>query len=130
MPLYEYRCTQCSKRFTYLVGMIADNPKPACPQCKSKDLQKLISRVSRLRSEDDMLESLADPTKMGDLDDPKQVRQWARKMGRELGSEMGEDFSGEFEEMIEAEARGELDEEGGMDGGGMGGGGADDGTIY
>lgn len=127
MPLYEYRCSNCRKRFTYLVGMIADNPSPACPRCHSRDLQKLISRVSRLRSEDEMLESLADPSQIGDLEDPKQVRQWARKMGRELGSEMGEDFSEELEEMIEAEARGELDEEGGLDGGA---GGADDGTIY
>ena len=127
MPLYEYRCNDCKKRFQYLVGMIADNPNPTCPKCQSKDLQKLMSRVKRLRSEDDMLESLADPSQLGDLEDPKQVRKWARKMGRELGSEMGEDFTEEFEELIEAEARGELDEEGGAAGPD---GGADDGTIY
>ena len=127
MPMYEYRCKDCRKRFTYLVGMVADNPDPSCPKCQGKDLQKLMSRAKRLRSEDDVLEGLADPTKMGDLDDPKEVRKWARKMGRELGSEMGEDFSEEFEEMMEAEARGELDEEGGPGGSDST---ADDGTIY
>jgi len=125
MPLYEYRCQNCQKRFPYLVGVVADNPDPACPKCHSTDLQKLMSRVGRLRSEDEFLDSLADPTTMGDLDDPKQMRQWARKMGRELGSEMGEDLSEEFEELIEAEAHGDLEE-----GPGAGTGSADDGTIY
>ncbi len=121
MPLYEYRCNECNRKFTYLVGMIADNKDPQCPRCGSKDLKKLISRVARVRSEDEMLDDLADPSKIGDLDDPASLRRWARKMGKELSGEMGEDITEELEEMIEAEARGELGE------GGEGGG---DDTIY
>lgn len=115
MPLYEYRCRECDKKFTFLYGVIADNTDPQCPRCESRNLTKLMSRVRRLRSEDEVMDSLADPDRLGDPDDPVAMRRWARKMGRELGSEMGEDFSEELEEMIEAEARGELDEEGSGD---------------
>jgi putative FmdB family regulatory protein len=115
MPLYEYRCQECERKFTYLVGMIADNPDPKCPRCGSKELKKLISRVARVRSEDEMLDSLTDPSKIGDLDDPAGLRRWARQMGKELSGEMGEDISEELEEMIEAEARGELGGEGSGD---------------
>lgn len=110
MPLYEYRCNDCNRKFTFLVGMIADNTDPKCPRCGSEDLKKLISRVARVRSEDDILDDLADPSKIGDLDDPTSLRRWARKMGKELSGEMGEDISEELEEMIEAEASGELGE--------------------
>ncbi len=110
VPLYEYRCNECSRKFTFLMGMIANNTDPKCPRCGSRDLKKLISRVARVRSEDDILDDLADPSKIGDLDDPASLRRWARKMGKELSGEMGEDISEELEEMIEAEASGEIGE--------------------
>lgn len=112
MPLYEYRCNECSRKFTFLVGMIADNTDPQCPRCSSKDLKKLISRVARVRSEDEFLDDLADPSKIGDPEDPANLRRWARQMGKELSGEMGEDISEELEDMIEAEARGEMGEGG------------------
>ena len=40
MPIYEYRCTGCGHEFEMLVlaGTV-----PACPSCKSEDLEKRIS---------------------------------------------------------------------------------------
>jgi hypothetical protein len=63
-------------------------------------MKKLISRVARVRSEESRLEALADPSKLGDLNeqDPRSMARWMKKMGRELG----EDFNGDFEEMMEA----------------------------
>lgn len=107
MPLFEYRCQDCDKKFTFLYGVVAGNTEPHCPQCRSGNLKKLISRVRHLRGEDAVLEDLADPTKLGDLEDPRNLRKWARKMGRELGAETGEDLSSEFEEMMEEEAKDE-----------------------
>ena len=40
MPLYEYRCRACSRRFETLV---LGREKPACPKCRSNDLEKLFS---------------------------------------------------------------------------------------
>jgi len=40
MPLYEYACPKCGRRFEELVR--ADAPAPACPQCGSKDGERLI----------------------------------------------------------------------------------------
>jgi putative FmdB family regulatory protein len=40
MPLYEYSCRKCSKRFERLVF---GKEKPTCPKCDSADLQKLVS---------------------------------------------------------------------------------------
>ena len=124
MPLFEFRCLDCQKRFTFLTGVVADNHDPACPRCGSVQLKKLISRVSRGRSDDDRMDALADRVENADMDDPRDLRRFAREMGREMGAETGEDMSDEMEAMIEAEANGELDGEGGMGGGG------DDGAIY
>ncbi len=124
MPLYEYVCQQCSKQFTFLAGMIADNTDAKCPRCGSVDLKKLISRVGRGRSDDDRMEAMADRLESADLENPRDLRRFAREMGREIGAETGEDMSDEMEELIEAEARGELDESGGSGGSG------DDGKIY
>ena len=125
MPLYEYICQQCSKQFTFLAGVISDNTDAQCPRCGSIELKKLISRVSRGRSDDDRMEAMAERLEAKDLDDPSDLRRFAREMGREMGAETGEDMTDEMEELIEADTRGELDEADGF-----GGGGGDDGTIY
>jgi len=41
MPIYEYRCEQCTHEFEMLV-MRRDEPVQ-CPQCHGEHLQKLIS---------------------------------------------------------------------------------------
>jgi putative FmdB family regulatory protein len=101
MPIYEYRCVSCQRVFSFLVGVVAESGKPACPRCGGKRLTKLISRVARVRSKDAVLEDLADPGAMGDLDDPKAMANWAKKMGRALGDETGEDFGDDLDGMLE-----------------------------
>jgi hypothetical protein len=92
--------------FAFLYGVGRDSRDPACPACRGKDLARLISRVARVRSEDAMLEALADPTRMGDLEDPRSIAKWAKNMGSALGDEAGEDFGGMVDEMMEAERHG------------------------
>lgn len=106
MPIYEYYCQDCRRRVSILVRSISNPGKPICPRCGSHDLERLMSRFARLRSEEDRLDSLADPTSFGDLDenDPKSVMRWAKKMGRELGEDLGEDLDQVMEEAMEEEA--------------------------
>lgn len=40
MPLYEYVCRSCSARFEVLV---IGSDVPACPSCRSRDLDKQLS---------------------------------------------------------------------------------------
>ena len=40
MPLYEYRCQNCSNEFEALVR---HNDTPACPACQATDLERLRS---------------------------------------------------------------------------------------
>jgi putative FmdB family regulatory protein len=43
VPLYEYECKKCGHEFEALV---IGTRKPACPKCKSEDLQKRVSSVA------------------------------------------------------------------------------------
>jgi putative FmdB family regulatory protein len=101
MPVFEYRCTACRKRFSLLVGVVAGGSEARCPACGGVELRKLISRFAVTRSEEELLDDLADPDRIGDLEDPRQMMQWVKRMGKEMGEEMGDDF----EEMIEEAAR-------------------------
>jgi putative FmdB family regulatory protein len=47
MPLFDYTCKKCGETFEALV---LKNTKPACPKCKSEDLEKLLS-VPAVQSE-------------------------------------------------------------------------------
>lgn len=102
MPLFEYRCADCSAKFSQLVGMTADSRDPACPKCGSGNARKLISRFSRTRSEDDRLDSFEDAA-LGAGDDPSGMT----KLMREMGKELAEDGEGEedFEQYIEEAER-------------------------
>lgn len=44
MPMYEYRCSDCSKQFE-LRQKFSDDPITACPECGGH-VEKLISRTS------------------------------------------------------------------------------------
>jgi putative FmdB family regulatory protein len=105
MPVYDYRCTDCGKRSSVFFRSFSEVTEPVCPHCGSAHLAKLPSRVATIRSEDDRMESLADPSALAgiDEDDPKSVAAWARKMGSELGEDLGDDF----DEMVDAMERGE-----------------------
>ncbi len=101
MPLFEFRCEGCRRRFTLLVGMTAEQPQHACPRCGSGKIQKLVSRFAIARNEDDLLESITDPSSLGDPEDPRAMADWMRKVSREMGEDMGDDF----EELVEEAAR-------------------------
>ena len=105
MPIYEYRCNGCGRRVTIFLRSISEleTKSPRCSRCGSQDLTRLMSRVAVLRSEDSQMESLADPSTFGDLDenDPKSIGRWMRKMGREMGEDLGDEF-GEVVDRLEA----------------------------
>ncbi len=59
-----------------------------------------MSRFSAPKSEEARLESLADPSKLGDLDenDPQSMARFMKKMGQEMGEDLGDDLDAAMEE--------------------------------
>jgi hypothetical protein len=76
-----------------------------------------MSRFATMKSEEDRLESLADPGKLGDLDedDPKSVARFMKKMGQELGEDLGEDFGEAVDEATEEASAEGGEAEGGVE---------------
>ena len=98
MPIYEFVCGKCQRRFRKLVGVVAQTSPLQCPRCQSLELNRQISRFARVRNEDDALDSMADEMEaMGDTDDPKVMRRMMKQMGSELGEDMDEDFENMME---------------------------------
>ena len=124
MPIYEYECRDCPKILILIMNLEKRLPELRCKKCSGSDLDRLVSRVNVVKSEEARMESLADPSKLGGLDenDPKSVARWMKKMGKEMGEEMGgEDFDQMVDEAMEGAEGGE-----GLGGEGGGPGGYDD----
>ena len=98
MPIYEYRCMDCKKRVSLLI--LSANSPIACTACGSSKLERLMSRFASPKSEEARLESMADPSKFGDIDenDPQSMARFIKKMGQEMGEDMGDDFNEALEE--------------------------------
>jgi putative FmdB family regulatory protein len=105
MPIYEYYCNKCKKASSFLLLRATEEINPYCKSCKSTDVTRVISRVRVLRSEEQRIESLLDPSKLGDLDenDPRSVEKLMKRMGSEFGDELGEGFEEEMAEALASE---------------------------
>jgi hypothetical protein len=77
-------------------------------------MSRVLSRVRVVRSEENRMESLADPSKWGGLDekDPKSMAKWMKRMGKEMGEDMGEDVDQMVDEAMEEERTSKSDKEG------------------
>ena len=109
MPLYQYRCLNCKKRFEIYMSYSEYGTRPvACTHCGSLDVQRRIGRIRFARSEESRLESMADPSALEGLeDDPRALGRMMRQMSRETGEEMGP----EFDEVINRLEAGQSPEE-------------------
>lgn len=114
MPIYEYRCQDCQRRFSVFWRSFstADDAKVFCKRCGSHNVSRLVSKIRVLRSESDRLEALADPAHLGDFDenDPKSIGRFMRSMVDEMGDEAGE-LGDDFEEVMGRLESGESPEE-------------------
>ncbi|MEW6094257.1 MAG: FmdB family zinc ribbon protein [Chloroflexota bacterium] len=106
MPLYDYTCLNCTKRFDIFLTYAEYGSRPvACPHCGSKRVRRRVPRVRVAKSEDSRIESLAgdfsDPSALEGLEnDPQAMGRLMRKMGNELGEEMPPEF-GEVVDRLE-----------------------------
>lgn len=112
MPIYEYVCEACGRKSSFLILKVSEAADRTCRKCGSPRLQRIMSRFAAVRSEESRLESLADPSKWGDLDenDPKSMVKFMKKMGQEMGEDLGEDFDEMIEEAEEEASKGDAAE--------------------
>lgn len=131
MPIYQYRCLSCQKRFEIYLSYAEYGTRPVhCTHCGSDDVLRRIGRVRIAKSEESRLDNLADPSTLAGLeDDPRELGRMMRKMSSEMGEELGPEFdevvgrleAGQSPEDIESE----LPDLGGASDG-LGSGGLDD----
>jgi putative FmdB family regulatory protein len=131
MPIYQYRCLNCHKRFEIFMSYAEYGTRPVlCTHCGSENVLRRIGRIRIAKSEESRLDDLADPETLAGLeDDPRELGRMMRKMSSEMGEDMGPEFdevigrleAGQSPEDIESE----LPDLGGPEGG-LGGGGLDD----
>ena len=113
MPIYEFRCHGCDRK----VSVFLRNPssQPKCPDCGSRELERLISSFAYHSSAGVWSEDKGPPPMVGDADyykDPRNIGRWTEHRLKELGMDMrseehSDTFSG-VNEMIDKAREGEL----------------------
>jgi putative FmdB family regulatory protein len=136
MPNYEFRCLDCRKKFEIFMSYAEYGQKPVtCPHCQSSHVSRKIGRIRMAHSEENRMESMADPANLAGLeDDPRSLGRMMKQMSSELGEDMGPEFkevvgrleSGESPDQIEQTMPDLGAESSGADDGGAGMGGMDD----
>ncbi|HWO94391.1 MAG TPA: zinc ribbon domain-containing protein [Dehalococcoidia bacterium] len=107
MPIYEYRCQDCSHLTNVFVRSASASVSASCESCGSANLQRLMSRVAYHKSEQSILEDYGEPgidARPEDYKDPRQIGRWAERKFDEWGMEMPR----EAREMIDAAREGEF----------------------
>ena len=106
MPIYEYRCEDCSRLTSQLVLKPSVAALPKCRACGSSRMQRVLSgfayhrsEASRLAEFDASVSSHADFYK-----DSRNIGLWAKKRAQDMGVELGPSF----EETVEKARTGKI----------------------
>jgi putative FmdB family regulatory protein len=101
MPIYEFRCQSCGKKNEFITLRVSEPVPDTCQYCGNQDIQRLPSRVRVRLSEETRMERLADPSRLGGLDenDPRSMARWMKRMSHEMGDDLGEDM--DVDQMVE-----------------------------
>lgn len=107
MPIYEFRCGDCGRLTSVFTRSIGTRSEVACRHCGSRRMARAISPFAYHRSEQTILEQYgAEPKRLEDYRDPRQIGRWAERRLKELGLEMPK----EARDMIQAAREGEFPE--------------------
>ena len=108
MPIYEFRCDDCDRVTSVFVRSARSRIDARCEHCDSKRLSRLMSKVNRAKTEQDVLDELGAPGAGGRPEDayrdPRQIGRWVEKRFEDYGV----DLPDETRQMIDAAREGEL----------------------
>jgi len=128
MPLYEYRCLDCKKRFDVFMTYAEYGKKAiTCKHCSSINVTRKIGRVRIAKSEESRLDDFSDPSSLEGLeDDPVALGKMMRRMPPEFDEVVDRLEKGQSPEDIERDLPDLANDPGPGMGGGFGGGMDDD----
>lgn len=104
MPIYEYRCDDCHRVSNVFVRSPKSAKAPACQHCGGARLKRIMSKVGRLKTQDDVLQEYGTPRPGEAYSDPRQIGSWVEKRFESYGMPVPE----ETRRMIDAAREGEL----------------------
>ena len=113
MPIYEYRCRKCHRRVAVFLRSFSDveTLKPTCTRCGHDKLDRLVSRIAVVRSEEARLDGLADNMDFDvDENDPRSIARWMKKMSGEIGEDMGDEFHEAIDRLEAGQSLEEIEE--------------------
>jgi len=109
MPIYDFVCLDCRKRFDIFMTYSEYGVKPvACAHCGGANVKRRVPRVRVLKSDEQRLEALGDPSMLDGIDDDPVA---LGRMMRKMGSELGEDLPPEFGDVVNRLEAGQSPEE-------------------
>jgi putative FmdB family regulatory protein len=100
MPIYEYRCADCSKVTSIFVRSASTTVEATCEHCGSTAVSRMVSKVARLKTDSDVLEDYGGEG----IQDPRQIGRWVEKRFEDYGMEL----PSETREAIDRARSGEL----------------------
>ncbi|MFC2005577.1 zinc ribbon domain-containing protein [Chloroflexota bacterium] len=104
MPIYEYCCNNCQRRFSILVLSPSESPV-TCPNCGSAELSRLFSTFSVRKTDQDIYgDILSDSHLVRGLEqnDPRALVEWNKRISR------GEGVAPEYEGVLDKLEAGEM----------------------
>ncbi len=110
MPVYEFRCLECHKKFDVRLSYSEyDSYQPACPHCSSTKAARIIRPLRVATNDVSRLATMADPSNLSDLDnDPRKLGKMIRDMREQVGAS---DLPGEFDEVVDRLEKGQTPDE-------------------
>ncbi len=105
MPIYEFRCQKCRRKFSILVKGWAGAPAATCPNCGSSEVSRVFSSFALRKSDKDVYDDiLSDSQLVHGLEStaPRALAEWNKRMSR------GEQVAPEYEEMIDSLEKGKM----------------------
>ncbi len=106
MPVYEFLCRRCSKKFSILVLRIPKTLSTVCPSCGSNELERLMSTFAYHRSLKTIHDESGEPKLVPRDDfykDPRNIGRWTEKRFKELGLDIPPEINQEIQTAREGE---------------------------
>ncbi len=108
MPIYEYRCSDCGRVTSVFLRSVNSRVEPRCEHCNSRKLKRVMSKVGRRKTAQDVVDELGAPGLGARLEDqykdPRQIGRWVEKRFEDYGV----DIPDEIRQRIDAAREGEL----------------------
>jgi len=107
VPIYEFKCQDCGSVSSIFIKSIGVPYQTRCQRCSSRSLERAVSRFAYHRAAQAILEEYgAEPQRLDEWKDPRQIGRWTERKFQELGLEVPKGAS----QMIDAAREGELRE--------------------